>query len=93
MKLFKKLITIVIILMLGALAFSCNIPTFEDRYETVKELYPNAVILSNPDSDNIWVVIDTTGSEDLYYVMQQNWATMTSISELRRLYAYPLTVK
>jgi hypothetical protein len=92
MKQLTRLITIVIILMLGALAFSCNIST-QDRYEAVHELYPDCIILSGLKNDNTWVVIDTAGTTDVYYVMSQNWASNTSISELRRLYTYPLTVK
>jgi len=90
MKKLKRLFIVLAILMLGALTFSCESVTPEDRYLAVQELWPNAIILADPRSYNIWVIVDTSSTENVYFVLHQNWTTTTKISGVKRLYLMPL---
>jgi len=90
MKKLKKLFIVLTILMVGALTFSCEYATPEDRYIAVEKLYPNAIILADPESYNTWAIIDTSGIENVYFILHQNWTTTTKISNVRRLYLMPL---
>lgn len=80
-----------VILLIAAIALvSCSVPTMEDRYEAVQTLYPTAIVLSNPERLGSWIVIDTTGPADYYIMCSETWHYNTKVTNIIRLYTYPL---
>lgn len=74
------------ILLTALLLTSCK-ASLEDRQDTLRELFPEGVILSNPDLRTTMLVIDTTGT-DLYYVAKYDLRYSISPDELILLNQY-----